>query len=83
MIDTVYTATTTRSREHLIGLEVEQLWIFEEEDGTRVKQWCQDLVIAIKTRDRVHIQGDEECLHDGDLPISEQVLMKSKYNRHV
>jgi len=69
--------------ENLVGLEIEQLWMFEEEDGTRVKQWCQGVVIAIKNRDRVHIQWDKECLRDGDLPISEEVLMKSKYNKHV
>ena len=34
--------------ENLIGLEVEQLWIFEEEDGSKVSQWCQGLVVAVK-----------------------------------
>jgi hypothetical protein len=41
--------------ENMIGLEVEQLWIFEEEDGSKVSQWCQGLVVAVKTRGKVHI----------------------------
>ena len=64
-------------------IRIEQLWMFEEEDGTRVKHWCQGHVVAIKSRDRVHILWNKECLHDGDLPVSEEVLMKSKYSKHV
>ena len=67
----------------MIGLEIEQLWMFEEEDGKKVAQWCQGLVVAVKTRNRVHIQWNADCLREGDTPISEEVLMKSKYNRHV
>ena len=69
--------------ENMIGLEVEQLWIFEEEDGSKVSQWCQGLVVAVKTRGKVHIQWNEDCLRQGDQPITEEVLMKSKFNKHV
>ena len=62
--------------ENLIGFEVEQLWIFEEEDGSKVSQWCQGLVVAVKTRGKVHIQWNEDCLREGDIPIAEEVLMK-------
>ncbi len=69
--------------ENLVGLQIEQLWMFEEEDGTTILKWCQGTVVAVKTKDRVHIQWCKDCLRDGDLPISEEVLKKSKYNKHV
>ena len=59
---------------NLVGLDIEQLWTFVEEDGTKVLQWCQGTVVAIKTRDRIHIKWREDCLHDGDMPITEEVL---------
>jgi hypothetical protein len=68
---------------NLVGLDIEQLWTFVEEDGTNVLQWCQGTVVAIKTRDRIHIKWSEDCLRDGDMPITEEVLKKSKYNKHV
>ena len=37
----------------------------------------------MKTRNRVRIQWNEDCLREGDLPISEEVLMKSKYYKHA
>jgi len=49
----------------------------------KVAQWCQGFVVAVKTRNRVHIQWNADCLREGGIPISEEVLMKSKYNRHV
>ena len=66
--------------EEIIGLEIEQLWMFEEADGSEVPQWCQGLVVTIKTRSGVHIQWNDNCLHEGDVKITEEVLMKSKYN---
>ena len=54
--------------EKLIGLEIEQLWIYEEEDGEKAPQWCQGVVVAIKNRSKVHIQWNENCLRHGDLP---------------
>jgi hypothetical protein len=47
--------------ENFVGPEIEQLWIFEEEDGTTILQWCQGIVIAVKTRDRAHIQWSEDA----------------------
>ena len=69
--------------EQLIGLEIEQLWIYEEEDGEKVPQWCQGVVVAIKNRSKVHIQWNKNCLRNGDLPITEEALMRSKFNKHV
>jgi hypothetical protein len=31
----------------------------------------------------VHIQWNKDCLNDGDLPITKEASMKSKYNEHV
>jgi len=61
--------------ETMIGLEIGG-W-------KKVAQWCQGLVVAVKTRNRVHIQWNADCLLEEDIPISEKVLMKSKYNKHV
>jgi hypothetical protein len=41
--------------EQLIGQEIEQLWIYEEEDGETVLPWCQGVVVAIKNRNKDHI----------------------------
>ena len=68
---------------NLIDLEVKQLWMFKEEDGSKVTPWCQGLVVAIKIRGRMHIQWNEDCLCQGDISISEEVLMMSKFNKHV
>ncbi len=38
---------------------------------------CQGIVVAVKTRNRVHIQWSESTLHEGDISITEEVLMKS------
>lgn len=69
--------------ESLVGTEIEQLWTMTEEDGKKFLQWCQGLVIAVKTNNRVHIQWNESCLREGDRTITEEKLLKSKYNKHV
>ena len=69
--------------ESLVGTEIEQLWMMTEEDGRTFLQWCQGLVVAVKTNNRVHIQWNESCLREGDLTITEEMLLKSKYNKHV
>ena len=69
--------------EDLIGSEIEILYSYKEPDGSAVDQWCQGIVVAIKTRNRVHIQWRESTLREGDLSITEEVLMKSKWNKHV
>ena len=67
--------------EEIIVLEIEQLWMFEEANDSKVPQWCQGLVVTVKTRSGVHTQWNDNCLHEGDLQITEEVLMKSKYNK--
>ena len=69
--------------ESLIGVEMEQLWEYTEPDGTKVLQLCRGIIIGVKTRNRVHIQWNKNCLHEGGLPTTEEVFMKSKYNKHV
>ena len=69
--------------EGLIGKEIEVLYSYNEPDGSKVDQWCQGLVVAVKSQNRVHVQWCESTLREGDIPITEEVLMKSKWNRHV
>jgi hypothetical protein len=69
--------------ESFVGSRIEQLWIFTEKDGTKVPQWCQGEVIAVKKGNKVHIKWDEECLREGDAKVSQERLLVSKYNKHV
>ena len=65
----------------LIGSEIELLFSCEEPDRSTIDQWCQGIVAVVKTRNRVHIQWSESTLHEGDISITEEVLMKSKWNK--
>ena len=69
--------------ETFIGARIEQLWEFKETDGTMVKQWCQGEVVAVKKNSRVHIKWEKECLRKGDPAITQEKLLKSKWNKHV
>ena len=70
--------------ESLIGVEMEQLWEYTEPDGSKVLQWCQGIIVGVKTRNRVHIQWNENRLREVGLLITEEVFMnKSKYNKHI
>ena len=68
---------------NLIGVELEILCSYDEPDGSQKKMWCQGVVVAIRTRSRVHIKWDTSTLRDGDEPVTEETLQKSKYNKHV
>lgn len=67
----------------LIGARIEQLWNYTEEDGTVVPQWCQGVVVAVKKQDKVHIEWDDACFHIGDQKITEERLLKTKWNKQV
>ena len=67
----------------LIGARVEQLWNFTEKDGTVVPTWCRGKVVAVKKANKVHIKWDEQCLSEGDLPVTEERFLKTKWNKHV
>ena len=67
----------------LIDARIEQLWNYTEEDGTVVPQWCQGVVVAVKKQDKVHIEWDDACIHNGDQKITEERLLKTKWNKQV
>mmetsp|Transcript_26186 Transcript_26186/g.44648 ORF Transcript_26186/g.44648 Transcript_26186/m.44648 type:complete len:365 (-) Transcript_26186:8-1102(-) len=67
----------------LEGAKIEQLWILTEPDGTKVRQWYQGKVVAVKKRSKVRIKWNSECLRDGDLEITEERFLISKFNKHV
>ena len=69
--------------ENLAGSEIEILYEFVEPDGSTKKMWCQGVVVTVRTRNRIHIEWDASNLRDGDEPITEETLLKSKYNKHV
>ncbi len=59
------------------------LYSYDEPDGSTKNMWCQGVVVAVRTRNRIHIEWDTSTLRDDDQPITEETLMKSKYNKHV
>ena len=69
--------------EDLIGAEIEILYSYDEPDGSTTNMWCQGEVVAVRTKNRVHIQWDASTLREGDYPTTEETLLKSKYNKHV
>jgi hypothetical protein len=69
--------------EDLIGAEIEILYSYDEPDGSTLNMWCQGEVVAVRTKNRVHIEWDASTLREGDEPITEETLLKSKYNKHV
>ncbi len=42
--------------ENLVGSEIEILYEFVEPDGSTKKMWCQGVVVADQTRNRIHIE---------------------------
>ena len=67
----------------LIGAQIDQLWEFNELDGNKVNQWCKVTVVAIKKGNKLHIQWEEDTLHEGHPKISQEMLAKLRYNKHV
>ena len=59
------------------------MWEYEEDDGSKVNQFCQGAVVAIKIGGKVHIKWYDTCLKPGDPTITEGKILKSKYNKHV
>jgi hypothetical protein len=61
----------------LINAEIEILYSYVEPDGSTKNMWCQGKVVAVQTRNRIHIEWDAGTLCEGDEPITEEVLLKS------
>ena len=50
-----------------VDSRIEQYWIYEEEeDGTKVPQWCQGVVIAVKKSNKVKIEWNQKHHHHRD-----------------
>ncbi len=62
---------------------MEILYAYDEPDGGVKNMWCQCVIVTVPTRNRVHVEWDASTLCDGDEPITEEILLKSKYNKHV
>ena len=76
---------TTRPdvNKELIGVEIEMLYQHNEPCGKVVDQWCQGVVVAVKRGDKVQVCWSAETLFEGDDGITEEHLMKSKWNKHL
>ena len=69
--------------EKLVDVEIEMLFSYDEPDGTSSNMWCQGMVVGVKKDNKVHIKWDGSTLREGDIAITEETLLKSKYNKHV
>ena len=45
--------------------------------------WCQGTVVGVKKNNKVHIKWDGSTLREREIAITEETLLKSKYNKHV
>ena len=59
------------------------MWEFNELDGNKLNQWCKGKVVAIKKGNKVQIQWEQDILHECYPKISQETLVKSRYNKHV
>ncbi len=62
---------------------MERLLSYDEPDGTLSNMWCQGMVVGVKKNNKVPIKWDGSTLREGDIAITEETLLKSKYNKHV
>ena len=62
--------------KELTGARIEQLWEFNELDGNKVNQCCKGTVAATKKGNKVHIQWEEDTLHEVHPKISQETLAK-------
>jgi hypothetical protein len=69
--------------DDLINAEIDILYSYVELDGSTKNMWCQGKMLVVRTPNRIHIEWDASTLREGDEPITEEVLLKSKYNKHV
>jgi hypothetical protein len=69
--------------DDLINAEIKILYSYVEPDGSTKNMWCQGKVVAVRTCNRFHIEWDASTLSEGNEPITEEVLLKSKYNKHA
>ena len=75
--------TRPEVNKDFIGAEIEILYSYVEPDGSNKNMWCQGVVVAVLTGNKIHIEWKASTLCDGDESIAEEVLLKTKYNKHV
>ena len=57
--------------------------------GTQRKKWtiseerCKGVVVGVTKNNKVHIKWDEKSLRPGELKITKETFLISKYNRTV
>ena len=70
--------------EDFIGMHIEQLWNFTEDSGTKVRIWCKGKVVSVSNNKRypkIRIKWDPLYLRPGELEVTEEVLLPSKWNK--
>ena len=58
-------------KEELIGAQIDKMWESNELYGNKVNQWCKGTVVEIKKVNKVHIQWEEDTLHEVNPKISQ------------
>ena len=69
--------------ENFVDEKVEQCWEHTEKNGTIPGEWCKGVVVGVMKNNKVHIKWDEKSLRPGELKITKETFLISKYNRTV
>ncbi len=69
--------------EEQLEKRLEILFSYVELDGTEQLVWGKGEVIGVQKNYNVHIQWDEEYLHEGDAPVTREWLLKTSYNKNT
>ena len=69
---------------NFVGTRIEQIWEFVEDDDTLKLIWCKGTVVGVKNnKKKVRIQWDKEYHRPGDPEISDETLLKTKWNKQT
>ena len=69
--------------EKLVNVEIEMLFSYDEPDGFTSNVWCQGTMVAVEKSNKVHTKWHDTILREGDIAITEETLLKSKYHKNV
>ena len=69
--------------ENFVDEKVEQCWEYTEKNGTISGEWCKGIVVGVMKNNKVHIKWDEKSLRPGELKITTETFLISKWNRTV
>ena len=84
--ETQQSKESPEQNEEFIGTNIEQLWNFTETDGSTKNIWCKGTVVGVsnnKKYPKIRIKWDTVYLRPGEPEVSEEVLLKTKWNKQT